>query len=144
MLIAQILRQKGGEVVSVAPEASIAELAALLKRRNIGAAVVTDGAGELVGIISERDLARGLADHGAGLCERPVAELMTAEVVTSGLDRDLASLMQLMTDRRIRHLPVVEGGALVGIISIGDVVKHRLQELEEEKHSLEEYITSSR
>lgn len=144
MLIAQILRSKGSEVVSVGPDTSIAELAALLKRHNIGAVVVVDGGGKLAGIISERDVARGFADQGSLLGERRVAELMTTDLVTCGLDRDLASLMQLMTDRRVRHLPVVEDGELVGIISIGDVVKHRLQELEDEKHNLEEYITSSR
>ena len=90
--------------------------------------------------MSERDLARGLADHGAGLLEMTVAELMTAKVVTCSPDDGLASLMQTMTERRFRHLPVVKDGELIGIISIGDVVKYRLQELEAQTHMLQDYI----
>jgi CBS domain-containing protein len=140
MLIAQILAGKGSKVITTRPDASIAAVAAVLKRKRIGALVVTDAGGRLCGIISERDLARGLADHGAGLLEMKVAELMTAEVVTCGPDDGLETLMQTMTERRFRHLPVVREGELIGIISIGDVVKHRLQELEAETHLLHDYI----
>jgi CBS domain-containing protein len=140
MLIAQILAAKGSQVVSTRPETTIADVASLLKQKRIGAVVVTDPDGRLCGIISERDLARGLADYGAGLLKMTVAELMTAEVVTGSPEDGLEKLMQTMTDGRFRHLPVVKDGELIGIISIGDVVKHRLKELEAETHQLQDYI----
>jgi CBS domain-containing protein len=140
MLIGQILAGKGQEVVSTRPDATIAEVAGLLKARRIGAVVVTDAAGDLCGIISERDLARGLADHGAKLLDMRVSQLMTAEVVTCSPDDGIGQLMHTMTERRFRHLPVVDDGKMIGIISIGDVVKHRLQELETETHLLHDYI----
>ena len=140
MLIAQILAGKGSSVISTRPEATIAEVASLLKEKRIGAVVVTDADGQLCGIISERDLARGLANHGAKLLDMNVAKLMTANVVTCSPDDGLATLMQQMTEGRFRHLPVVKDGKLIGIISIGDVVKHRLIELEAETHMLQDYI----
>jgi CBS domain-containing protein len=140
MLIAQILAGKGGEVVSTRPDATITEVARLLKAKRIGAVVVTDQQGALCGIISERDLARGLADHGADLLQKRVGELMTTTVTTCAPDDGVDKLMQKMTEGRFRHLPVVEGGRMIGIISIGDVVKHRLQELEAETHLLQDYI----
>jgi CBS domain-containing protein len=140
MLIAQILAGKGREVVSTRPDATIAEVAGLLKARRIGAVVVTDADGQLCGIISERDLARGLADHGADLLDMRVSQLMTADVVTCSPEDGIGQLMQTMTERRFRHLPVVQDGRMVGIISIGDVVKHRLQELEAEASLLHDYI----
>lgn len=143
MLIRQILGSKGGEVVATGPQATIAEVAGLLKAKRIGAIVVEDATGELCGIISERDLARGLADHGAALLDMQVHQLMTAEVVTCSPADGLEKLMQTMTEGRFRHLPVVEDGKLVGIISIGDVVKYRLKELEDETHMLQDYIQSA-
>jgi CBS domain-containing protein len=140
MLIGQILAGKGREVVSTRPDATVAEVAKLLKARHIGAVVVTDD-GELCGIISERDLARGLADHGADLLQMRVRDLMTAEVSTCSPDDGIDKLMQQMTEGRFRHLPVVQDGRMIGIISIGDVVKHRLQELENEAHMLHDYIS---
>jgi CBS domain-containing protein len=141
MLIGQILAGKGRDVVSTRPDATIAEVAGLLKARRIGAVVVTDENGALCGIISERDLARGLADHGAGLLDMRVGQLMTAGVVTCSPDDGIGQLMQTMTERRFRHLPVVQDGEMVGIISIGDVVKYRLQELEHETSMLHDYIS---
>lgn len=143
MLIAQILEGKGKEVVTVGPDVTAGELAAVLAEHNIGSAVVIGGDGEIVGIVSERDLARGLVAHGDDLAKRNVGELMSRDVVSCSRGDDLRHLMQLMTERRIRHLPVVEEGQLVGIISIGDVVKHRLMELEAERESLQAYITTS-
>ena len=140
MLIAQILAGKGSEVVSTRPEATIAEVAGLLKEKRIGAVVVTDADGRLCGIISERDLARGLANHGSKLLDMKVGGLMTSDVVTCSPDDGIETLMQTMTDGRFRHLPVVKDGELTGIISIGDVVKHRLKELEAETHMLQDYI----
>lgn len=140
MLIAQILAGKGSDVISTRPEATIAEVAGLLKEKRIGAVVVTEADGRLCGIISERDLARGLANYGSKLLEMKVGALMTSDVVTCSPDDGIETLMQTMTDGRFRHLPVVKDGELTGIISIGDVVKHRLKELEAETHMLQDYI----
>jgi CBS domain-containing protein len=140
MLIAQILAGKGRDVVSTRPDATVAEVASLLKAKRIGAVVVTDAAGGLCGIISERDLARGLADYGADLLQMRVRDLMTTEVSTCAPDDGIDQLMQQMTEGRFRHLPVMQDGRMIGLISIGDVVKHRLQELEAETHLLHDYI----
>ena len=141
MLIGQILAGKGRDVVTTRPDATIPEVAKLLKAKRIGAVVVTEADGGLCGIISERDLARGLADHGADLLRMHVSDLMTREVSTCAPDDGIDRLMQQMTEGRFRHLPVVEDGRMIGIISIGDVVKHRLQELEHEAHMLHDYIS---
>jgi CBS domain-containing protein len=141
MLIDQILASKGRDVVTTRPDATIAEVAKLLKAKRIGAVVVTNADGALCGIISERDLARGLADHGAKLLDMLVSQLMTVEVVTCSPGDSLDHLSQQMTEGRFRHLPVVQDGRMIGIISIGDVVKHRLWELETETHMLQDYIT---
>ena len=141
MLIGQILAGKGRDVVTMRPDATIPEVAKLLKAKRIGAVVVTEADGGLCGIISERDLARGLADHGADLLTLRVGDLMTREVSTCSPNDGIDQLMQQMTEGRFRHLPVVEDGRMIGIISIGDVVKHRLQELEQEAHMLHDYIS---
>jgi CBS domain-containing protein len=140
MLIRQILAAKGSDVISTRPDATIAEVAKLLKEKRIGAVVVIDRGGKLSGIISERDIARGIAVHGAKLQDLKVRELMTAEVISCSPDDGLQKLMQIMTEGRFRHLPVIQDGKMLGIISIGDVVKHRLQELEQETHMLQDYI----
>ena len=142
MLVGQILEAKGRKIVSTRPDATIAEVAGLLRRERIGAVVVTE-AGALCGIISERDLARGLADHGVELLEMKVGQLMTREVVTCTPEDGLDHLMQSMTEGRFRHLPVLRDGEMIGIISIGDVVKHRLSELEAETHQLQDYIAGT-
>ena len=140
MLVAQILADKGRDVVTTRPDATIAEVANLLKAKRIGALVVLDAHDQLCGIISERDLARGLAEYGAKLLGMRVSQLMTTEVVTCAPDDSLDHLRKQMTERRFRHLPVIEDSRMVGIISIGDVVKHRLEELETEAHMLHDYI----
>ena len=140
MLIGQILAAKGSDVVTTRPDASVADVVRLLKEKRIGAVVVTDARGNVVGIISERDVALGLADHGAALLDKKVRQIMTKDVVTCAPDDGVEKLMQTMTEGRFRHLPVVQDGRMVGIISIGDVVKHRLQELETEAHLLHDYI----
>jgi CBS domain-containing protein len=141
MLIRQILAAKGSDVVATRPDATIAKVAKLLREKRIGAVVVIDRSDRLTGIISERDIARGVAVHGAKLQDLKVRDLMTADVISCSPDDGLQKLMQIMTEGRVRHLPVVEDGKLLGIISIGDVVKHRLQELEQETHMLQDYIT---
>jgi CBS domain-containing protein len=128
-------------VVTTRPDATVAEVAKLLKAKRIGAVVVTDADEGLCGIISERDLACGLADHGANLLRMRVGDLMTREISTCSPDDGIDRLMRQMTEGRFRHLPVVEDGRMIGIISIGDVVKHRLQELENEAHMLQDYIS---
>jgi CBS domain-containing protein len=143
MLIRQILADKGSKVVATRPDATVLEVARLLKEKRIGAVVVTERQGRLCGIISERDLARGLAEHGAGLLETKVEQLMTKDVVTCSPEDGVQQLMHKMTAGRFRHLPVIEDGELVGIISIGDVVKHRLEELEAETHLLHDYIAGA-
>ena len=141
MLIAQILAGKGRDVVTTRPDATILEVAKLLKAKRIGAVVVTDADEKLCGIISERDLACGLADHGADLLGMRVGDVMTREISTCAPDDGIDRLMRQMTEGRFRHLPVMEDGRMIGIISIGDVVKHRLQELEHEAHMLHDYIS---
>jgi CBS domain-containing protein len=143
MLIGQILTSKGSDIVSTEAEATVADVVALLAKKKIGAVVVTDQGGGLCGIVSERDVARGLAEHGAQLLEMKVGAIMTREVVTCSPDDGIERLMSEMTEGRFRHLPVVSGEKLIGIISIGDVVKHRLHELEREAHQLHDYIAGS-
>jgi len=143
MLIRQILAAKGSQVVTTRPDATVSEVARLLKEKRIGAVLVTDSRAQLCGIISERDLARGLAEHGAGLLKTKVEQLMTKDVVTCSPEDGVQQLMHKMTAGRFRHLPVIEDGDLVGIISIGDVVKHRLEELEAETHLLHDYIAGA-
>lgn len=143
MLVRHIVSVSGADVATTRPDATIADAAKLLKERNVGALVITTEDGRLAGILSERDLVRGLPDHGADLLALKVKDRMTAEVTTCTLDDRVDAIMKLMTDGRFRHLPVVEEGKLVGIISIGDVVKSRLEELESETTTLREYIAGS-
>jgi CBS domain-containing protein len=143
MNVEAILRAKGTNVVTVRPQASIGEAAALLKRRAIGALVVSGDGRTVEGILSERDIVHALVDHGAGLLDRPVSSLMTRRVVTCTPPDSISDLMGEMTERRIRHIPVLKDGALCGIISIGDVVKSRLDEVEWEANSLRSFIAGA-
>lgn len=140
MRIADVLRSKGTDVITVTTDVTIEEVLGLLSRNNLGALPVVDGI-HLVGIVSERDIVRHLHDRGAGLLAGTVAEVMTADVVTCTPDDAAADLARVMTDRRVRHLPVVVGGALAGIVSIGDLVKVRIDMLEQEREQLESYIS---
>jgi CBS domain-containing protein len=140
MHITQLLRRKGGEVATVDAGASVRTALALLAEHRVGALVVSaDGRG-VDGIISERDVVRALHERGAGLLSDPVASVMTEQVHTCVPGARLEDLARTMTEHRVRHVPVVDGGALVGIVSIGDVVKARLDELEEERAQLVDYI----
>jgi CBS domain-containing protein len=143
MNVESILRGKGRDVTTVAPEASIATAVALLRRHAIGALVVSRDGAAIDGILSERDVVTGLADHGIAVLELPVAQLMSRQVITCQREDKVADLAALMTERRIRHLPVVDNGALAGIVSIGDVVKHRIDEVEGEASSMREFIASA-
>jgi CBS domain-containing protein len=138
--ISQLLRRKGHEVATIDGSQSVRTALALMAEHGIGALVVSaDGRG-VDGIVSERDVARGLHERGAGLLADPVSTLMTAQVHTCPPDASVHVLAQTMTDHRVRHVPVVDNDVLVGILSIGDVVKARLDELEEERKQLVDYI----
>ena len=139
MLIASILRRKGSTVVSVAPEATVTHLLTELSQHNIGAAVVARE-DTLIGIVSERDVVRGLGRHGPGLLSVPIADIMTTDVYTCTTEDTIEEVSEAMTLRRFRHVPVLSEGKLAGIVSIGDVVKSRLRALEEDKAQLESYI----
>jgi CBS domain-containing protein len=144
MQIDRILRTKGAAVLTVPPSATIAEAAGLLCEHGIGALVVSPDGETIAGVISERDITRGLCQHGASAVDLTVADLMTAEVATCSIYDTVDGLAEVMTARRVRHLPVVEGGRMVGIVSIGDVVKWRLDELQLEAQTLHEYISLGR
>jgi CBS domain-containing protein len=140
MLIVTVLRAKGHFVATIPPTATVRDLLGLLAEQRIGAAVVTSD-DAIVGIVSERDVVRRLADDAGGLLDRQVAEIMTVDVVTCSKETSVEDLARTMTERRIRHVPVVDAdGALVGIVSIGDVVKSRISELEGERDDLVGYI----
>lgn len=141
MRIADVLRNKGTEVVTVAPTATVAELLGVLAERNVGALPVVEG-GALVGIVSERDVVRRLHAGGASVLEARVAAIMTTSVTTCSPDDDAAALAGVMTQGRFRHLPVVVDGTLAGIVSIGDLVKARIDLLEQEREQLQSYIAS--
>jgi CBS domain-containing protein len=142
--ISQVLRHKGREVATIDGSESVRTALAVLAERGIGALVVSADGRRIDGIMSERDIARGLHEHGAGLLTEPVSSVMTAEVRTCGPQANVTDLAQTMTDHRVRHVPVVDDdGALVGIVSIGDVVKARLDELEDERKQLVDYIQTS-
>ena len=141
MRVSDILAAKRGEKVhTVRPDESIENLVQRLRLERIGALVVSESGNTVDGIISERDVAHGLAEHGADILNRTVRDLMTGAVVTCPPDESLAHVAKLMTHRRIRHVPIVEGKSLVGIVSIGDVVKQRIDELQSERDQLVGYI----
>jgi signal-transduction protein with cAMP-binding, CBS, and nucleotidyltransferase domain len=143
MIVEHILNRKGHDVITTEPGRSLAETARLLDDKRIGAMVVSDADHPVLGIISERDIARAVARRGAAALDELVSKHMTAKVITCTRRSSVSDLMELMTDRRVRHVPVVEGGRVVGIISIGDIVKNRLTELEAEQDAIREYTTGA-
>ncbi|MQY22108.1 CBS domain-containing protein [Nocardia macrotermitis] len=140
MRISEVLRKKGSEVVTIGPEVTVRELLAVLAEHNVGAVVVSGDGLSLDGIVSERDVVRQLHRMGAELLGRPVADIMTMIVHTCSPEDRVESLRSTMTEHRIRHLPVVAHGRMVGIVSIGDVVKNAISELETEREHLEQYL----
>ncbi len=140
MLISEILRRKGRDVATVSPDATVGDLLARLAEHHVGALVVSTDGAAVDGIVSERDVVRRLATR-PDLLQRPVSEIMTSQVRTCGPGETVHALMVLMTEERFRHVPVLEDGRLVGIVSIGDVVKQRIEELQSERDQLEAYIT---
>jgi CBS domain-containing protein len=143
MNVNAILKQKGRAVTTAGASTTLIEVAERLAAKRIGAIVIVAARGEVAGIVSERDIVRALAAHGAECLLRPVSAVMTRQVVTCQETDTLDELMAMMTARRFRHLPVVTDNALVGIISIGDVVKHHVAEVEMEATAMREYITHS-
>ncbi|MCX5046606.1 CBS domain-containing protein [Aldersonia sp. NBC_00410] len=139
MRISDVLRHKGSAVCTVAPYTPMLDLLSLLHERNIGAVVITDG-DSVVGIVSERDVVRGLRDRGADLLGLSAGDIMTRTVLFCDPGDTVDSLAETMTERRIRHVPVLDGGRLTGIVSIGDVVKSRITQLENDREQLESYI----
>jgi len=140
MILEQILKEKGGQVFSVAESATLKEAADLLDSRKVGAMVILSEAGTVIGVISERDIVRNIARIGAAALKCTVGEVMTRNVVTARAHETLEAAMDRMTDRRIRHLPVVEGGRLLGVVSIGDLVKWRIAEAQSEVEAVRSFI----
>jgi len=144
MNVEHILASKGREVRTIRPNVSIAEALRRLRAEGIGSLVVSENGTNLAGILSDRDILNAIADHGIDILGESVRGVMTEKVFTCSRDDQVSAIMALMTDRRIRHVPVVEkDGRLCGMISIGDVVKHRLNEIEGEADALREYVRSA-
>lgn len=142
MRISDVLRRKGPDVVTLPPESLVRVLLDTLAEHRIGALVVSADGATVDGIVSERDVVRELQRQGASLLDQPVSAIMTAEVRTCTPEAGVEDLMRVMTERRFRHVPVLVDGRLAGIVSIGDVVKHRIDELQSERDQLTAYITS--
>jgi CBS domain-containing protein len=144
MYVRDILSTKGGRVTTIKPDAQILATSKLLSQHRIGAVLVTDATDKMMGIISERDIVRGLAGHGADVANLTVSDLMTRDVRSCAPGDTIADIMAVMTTHRIRHLPVLEDGKLAGIVSIGDVVKYRLDEAKLEVESMRDYVLAGR
>jgi len=143
MTVKALLSRKGRDVVTIAPAATLSEAAKLLAERRIGAVVVTGADHRVAGILSERDIVRALGQRGASALDENVAAVMTRKVTTCNEADTVVAIMERMTAGKFRHVPVVEQGKLIGVISIGDVVKHRVEEIEGETNALREYIATA-
>ena len=143
MTVKAILDSKGGSVITIEPTASLEQAAKILAERRIGALVVTGAEQRVVGIVSERDIVAMLAARGCHALDVPLTAVMTRKVTTCAPADTISSIMERMTEGKFRHVPVVEQGRLTGIISIGDVVKHRLQQMESEQNALRDYIQTA-
>jgi CBS domain-containing protein len=143
MTVKAILSRKGSAVVTIAPAASLAEAAKLLSTNHIGAVIVTGPDARVIGVLSERDIVRALADRGAAALDLRVEQTMTRRVVTVGEADTVGEIMERMTAGKFRHIPVVENDRLIGVVSIGDVVKHRLEEMERESSAMRDYILTA-
>jgi CBS domain-containing protein len=143
MTVKAIIAAKGSDVVTIQPDTNVASAARILTERGIGALVVIGPDRRIVGIVSERDIVQELAEHGAAALELPLTEIMTRKVMTCSPSDTISSVMERMTQGKFRHLPVVDQGKLIGIVSIGDVVKRRLEQMEHEQSALREYIQTA-
>ena len=143
MTVKEILSRKGTDVVTAEPNATLSDAVQLLAAHRIGAVVITGADRRIVGILSERDIVRTLAEKGAKALESPIGEVMTRKVITCGVGETVSEIMERMTVGKFRHVPVIEQGRLAGIISIGDVVKSRVHQMEQESAALQEYIRTA-
>jgi CBS domain-containing protein len=143
MTVSTILAEKGRDIVTIDPGASLADTARLLAEKRIGAALILGADRRLVGIISERDIVQALAARGAAALDEPVSQTMTRKVETCNENETISSIMERMTKGKFRHVPVIDQGRLIGIVSIGDVVKHRLREMEHESAAMHDYILTA-
>ena len=141
MLVASILQNKGNDVHTISPDALIANAVSMLKKHGIGSLVVSSTGRDVTGILSERDIVGALAEQGGSLLARPVSDLMSPHVTTCAMCDTSRGVLEVMTDRRIRHMPVVDDGELCGMVSIGDAVKARLDGVTHEADALREYIS---
>jgi CBS domain-containing protein len=143
MMVKAILAAKGGGIICIEPSADLAAAAKLLSTHRIGAVLIRGAGDRLAGILSERDIVRALAEHGAAALSFTVGQVMTRDVATCSEDDTCATIMEQMTARKFRHLPVISKGKLVGLISIGDVVKQRVDEIERESEAMRDYIRTA-
>jgi CBS domain-containing protein len=143
MIVNGILSIKGRNVVTIGPNQTMGEAARILAEKRIGALLVQDGQKPFLGIVSERDIVRAISARGAGALEEPVSRFMTEKVTTCTTQTPINDVMEVMTQGKFRHVPVVEGGVLLGIVSIGDVVKMRLEEIEAEAQAIRDYIATA-
>lgn len=143
MNVKTILAAKGGDIISIEPTATLAAASKLLSKHRIGAVVIRGAGGRLAGILSERDIVRAMSEHGAAALDIPVGQVMTRNVMTCGENDSIAELMERMTAGKFRHLPVLNAEQLVGVISIGDVVKMRVQEIETDAAAMRDYIQTA-
>jgi CBS domain-containing protein len=143
MSVSHILKHKGRDVITASPNETVQSVAETLGKKRIGAVVISSGNGKIDGIVSERDIVRAVGEHGAGALAKPVSSIMTANVKHCSDDDSETELMALMTQHRIRHLPVVAGGKLSGMISIGDVVKFRIEQIERDAEDMKAYISGA-
>jgi len=143
MTVSTILAAKGGDVITIEPTATLAAAALLLAEKRIGALVIRGAGGRVSGILSERDIVHAIARRGRQALDEPLSQTMTRDVVTCAPDDEITSLMERMTTGKFRHLPVVDRGELVGIVSIGDIVKTRVDEMERESEAMRDYIQTA-
>ena len=143
MTVSIILAHKGRDVVTIDPTESLARAIKVLAEKRIGAAIILGADRRIAGIISERDIVRALAERGAAVLDEPVSGTMTRKVMTCNEGESVASIMERMTAGKFRHLPVVDQGRLVGLVSIGDIVKHRVHEMERESGAMRDYIMTA-
>ncbi len=141
MTVGAILKEKGGTVHTAQSRQTLMDVVLILTDRSIGAVLVTDSDGQPVGILSERDIVRALAVHGGSVLDQPVADFMTEKVISCAETDTVESIMALMTEKRFRHVPVITNGRLVGLVSIGDVVRARMARVEAEAEALKDYIS---
>lgn len=143
MLISHVLRDKGGDVYTLSAEASLEQAAQELTHKGVGALVVLDDRGALMGVLSERDIVREIAKKGAACLTQRVSSVMTRNVITAEREGTLEECLDRMTDRRVRHLPILVEGRIIGIVSIGDLVKHRIMAVEAEAAAMQAYIVAN-